>query len=59
MGTFGASNATVAANLVDRVAPMASMVALVSTFCLHTENDIICGAPRLLSLQHLSSSIMV
>ncbi|XP_063945193.1 topless-related protein 4 isoform X5 [Daucus carota subsp. sativus] len=28
MGTFGASNATVAANLVDRVAPMASMVAL-------------------------------
>lgn len=46
MGTFGASNATGAANLVDRVAPMPSMVALVSIFCLSTQNDSLCGAPN-------------
>lgn len=54
MGTFGASNTTVAATLGDRVAPMASMVALVSIFCLHMEENILCGAPRYFLLPHLS-----
>lgn len=54
MGTFAAS--TVSANLVDRVASMPPMVALVSIFGLSTENNILCGSPKLLlfNLQHHS-----